>query len=180
VHRTRTSKAIQDLHHSGPSEATEAVVHNCKGGSTIALLDTIGMLLERIAASRLPAVAVANNTFPATQMGRSTATALELLTQQGHTVWRSDPDLVASLLSFDISGAFDRVSHERLLHNMKLRAGPRVDGTIYRVLPTGADDLPRPRRHTSRRMATNSGSPHGSALSPILFLFFVCTLLPEL
>ena len=56
--------------------------------------------------------------------GRSTQTALELLTQQVHTVWRSNPNLVASLLSLDISGAFDRVSHERMIHNMKAQAVP--------------------------------------------------------
>ena len=64
--------------------------------------------------------------LPESQMGarpgQSTQTALKLLTQQVHTVWRSNPGLVVSLLSLDISGAYDRVSHERMIHNMKARA----------------------------------------------------------
>jgi len=94
----------------------------------IALLDTIGKLLERIVATRLSAIAEATGMLPEGQMGarpgRSTQTALELLTQQVHTVWKANPNLVVSLLNLDISGAFDRVSHERMIHNMKVQGVP--------------------------------------------------------
>ena len=56
------------------------------------------------------------------RLGRSTQTALELLTQQVHTVWRSNPNLVVLLLSLDISRAFDQVSHKRMIHNIKAQA----------------------------------------------------------
>lgn len=56
--------------------------------------------------------------------GRSTETALELLTEQIHTVWGVGNDKVASLLSIDVAGAFDTVSHQRLLHNLRKRRIP--------------------------------------------------------
>lgn len=42
-----------------------------------------------------------------------TETALELLTEQVHTVWRQDKDKVATLLSIDVASASDTVSHRR-------------------------------------------------------------------
>lgn len=106
--------------------------------------------------------------------------ALELLTEQIHTVWAKDEKLVASLLSLDISGAFDNVSHERLLHNLRLAGIPiwmvqyissfLSDRTTYLTLG--------PYKDRTRRVAT--GIPQGSSLSPILFLCFASTLLPKL
>ena len=63
--------------------------------------------------------------LPETQMGarknRSTESALELLTEQVHTIWGQGKNKVATLLSMDVAGAFDTVSHRRLLHNMRAR-----------------------------------------------------------
>lgn len=56
--------------------------------------------------------------------GRSIVTALELLTEQVHTVWGQGKDKVASLLSMDVAGAFDTVSYECLLHNLQKRKIP--------------------------------------------------------
>ena len=60
--------------------------------------------------------------------GRSVETALESLTDAVHTVWNcstANSKKVASLLSLDVAGAFDNVSHERLLHNLKERRVPK-------------------------------------------------------
>jgi hypothetical protein len=88
----------------------------------IALLNTLEKVLEKIVAYRISALAEEHGLLPTTQMGarpgRSTVTALEMLTEQIKTVWANDPSLVASMLSLDISGAFDNVSHERLIHNI--------------------------------------------------------------
>ena len=56
--------------------------------------------------------------------GQLTQIALELLTQQVYIVWRSNPNLVALLLSLNISGAFNRVSHKRIIYNIKAKAIP--------------------------------------------------------
>jgi hypothetical protein len=150
----------------------------------IALLNTLGKALEKVVAQRLSKLAEEHNLLPETQMGarpgRSTMTALELLTEQIHTVWAKDEKLVASLLSLDISGAFDNVSHERLLHNLRIAGIPvwmvqyirsfLSDRTTYLTLGTYKD----------RTRPVTTGIPQGSTLSPILFLFFASTLLPKL
>ncbi|KAI1001176.1 hypothetical protein K3495_g7023 [Podosphaera aphanis] len=150
----------------------------------IALLNTMGKLLEKLVANRISKAAKDYNLLPDEQMGarpkRSMISAAELLTEQIHTIWGKDKKRVASLLSTDISGAFDNVSHERLIHNLREKGIPRwitqfvesfLEGrTTSLVLGTFKGD----------QTPTNTGIPQGSSLSPILFLFFVSTLLPML
>jgi hypothetical protein len=93
----------------------------------IALLNTIGKLIEAITAQRIKTVAEEHGLLPDTQMGartkRSTDTALELLTEQVRTVWKS-PKHVATLLSLDLSGAFDTVHPIRLLDILRKKGLP--------------------------------------------------------
>ena len=78
-------------------------------------------------AKRLSQAAEEHKLLPDTQMGarpgRSTETALELLTGQVKTIWGSGK-FVASLLSLDISGAFDTVNSTRLLHILRKKGLP--------------------------------------------------------
>jgi exonuclease III len=94
----------------------------------IALLNTMGKLLEWIVADKISTATEEHRLLPDMQIGarrnRSSIVALELLTEQIHTVWAQGPELVASVLSLDISGAYDHVSHERLLHNLKMARLP--------------------------------------------------------
>lgn len=91
----------------------------------IALLNTLGKALETILAQRLSTLAENNNLLPAQQMGarrgKSTKTALELLVKSVHTIWDCNRKNMASLLSLDVVGAFDHVSHPRLLHNLRVK-----------------------------------------------------------
>jgi nitrate reductase assembly molybdenum cofactor insertion protein NarJ len=52
--------------------------------------------------------------------GRSIDTTLDFLVQQIHATWQNK-DGVATLLSLNMTGAFDRVVPARLLHNMRER-----------------------------------------------------------
>ena len=92
----------------------------------IALLNTVGKLVESITAVKLNDLAEEKGMLPESQMGarkgRSTDTALELLTEQVHTAWGKD--MVASMLSMDISGAFDTVDPTRLLNVMRSKGVP--------------------------------------------------------
>lgn len=54
---------------------------------------------------------------------RSTEIALGLLTEQIHTVWKS-PNHVESMLSLDLSGAFDTVNPIRLLDILRKKELP--------------------------------------------------------
>ena len=59
--------------------------------------------------------------------GRSAETALQLITEQVYTIWGlPGPKRVATLLSLDIAGAFDNVSHKRLAHDLKMRRIPLI------------------------------------------------------
>ena len=83
----------------------------------IALLDTIKKLLKKIITSQLSRIAEKMNILPASQikakLGHSMQTVLELLTQQIHTMWRSNPNLIALLLSLNISEAFNQISYKK-------------------------------------------------------------------
>ena len=56
--------------------------------------------------------------------GRPTETALNLLVNQVHEIWR-DGDHVASLLSLDIIGAYDWVIHDRMMHVLWAKEIPK-------------------------------------------------------
>ena len=95
----------------------------------IALLNTMGKLLERVIARRMSKLAETHKLLSDTQMGarmkRSATTALQLIIEQVHTIWGfPGPQRVATLLSLDISGVFNHVSHERLIANLQKRRIP--------------------------------------------------------
>jgi hypothetical protein len=58
--------------------------------------------------------------------GRSTETALHLLTEKIYTIWAGNKPRVASILSLNVAGAFDRVSYARLAHNLKKKKIPET------------------------------------------------------
>jgi len=147
----------------------------------IALLNTLGKIVETIAADRIRSILEDNNLLPETQMGarkgRSTLTALELLTEQVHTIWGSAKNKVATVLSLDVSGAFDNVSHPRLLHNMRVHRLPEsLVGYIHSFLTERSTSV-RLNGNDSTIRPVATGIPQGSVLSPILFLVFAAGLL---
>ena len=81
--------------------------------------------MEAVISIRIREYAEANRLLPEEQMGarkgRSVETALESITDAVYTVWSMGGANMASLLLLDITGAFDNVSHERLLHNLKVK-----------------------------------------------------------
>ena len=146
----------------------------------IALLNTIGKLVEALTASRLRDAAEEHGLLPDTQMGarrgRSTETALELLVEQVRTVWTSKKH-VASLLSLDISGAFDTVNPTRLLDTLRRK---RIPGWLVRWIQAFMTDRTTTlvvQGQESEPFPVTAGVPQGSTLSPILFLFYNAELL---
>ena len=92
---------------------------------SIVLLNTLGKVMESIISKKITHLAETYRLLPDTQMGarrgRLTETALELLTEQIHTVWGQGNDKVATLLSMDVAGAYDKVLHRRLIYNLRKR-----------------------------------------------------------
>ncbi|KAJ5094940.1 reverse transcriptase [Penicillium argentinense] len=149
----------------------------------IALLNTFGKAMEAVIAARLSFLVEEYQLLPETHIGgrkgRSCDHAIHLLLEQIHASWRND-DRVASLLTLDVSGAFDNASHRRLLHNLRKR---RVPQCIIRWVGSFLRD-----RQTSLlmqegdmgRFGVATGIPQGSPISPILYLFYNADLIDEI
>ena len=110
--------------------------------------------------------------------GRSTETALQLLTEQIYTIWKlPGKQRVATMLYMDILGAFDNVSYIRLLDNLRKRKTPDF---IIRWVTSFLQE-----RTTTIKVVEGEselfqieiGILQGSPISPILFLFFITDLL---
>jgi hypothetical protein len=102
--------------------------HTVKAYRPIALLETLGKIIEKLVATRISKLAEEHKLFPDLQMGgrpkKSTITALETLTETVHKVWQSGGKYVATAVSLDMSGAFDNVSHPRLIHILRQKKIP--------------------------------------------------------
>ena len=122
--------------------------------------------------------------LPWTQMGarkhRSTLSALELLTSSVQTAWSARPGCVVSMLSLDISGAFDNVSHDRLIWVLRKKGFPLWILEFIRNFLTGRKTRLAFDGYESDWIPTDTGIPQGSNLSPILFLFYISKLLEDL
>jgi retron-type reverse transcriptase len=145
----------------------------------IALLSTIGKVIETLIAKRIGKVAEENHLLPDTQMGgragRSTETALELLTRQIHTIWSSKRH-VATILSVDISGAFDTVNPLRLLDILRKKRLPHWVVRWVQAFITTRNTTLVIQGHETPSFPVEAGVPQGSPLSPILFLLYIAEL----
>ncbi|KAI3545670.1 zinc knuckle [Colletotrichum abscissum] len=147
----------------------------------IALLNTVGKIMDAIIARRLSYLAETHGLLPDSHMGgrrrRSTEHALHQIVDRIYEAWGSGQGMVASLLLLDVSGAFDNVSHRRLLHNLRKR---RIDETTVRWVASFLGCRETEIHVDGFRSETyrlDTGIPQGSPLSPILYLFYNADLL---
>lgn len=153
-----------------------------KAWRPIALLEVLGKVIEATIGNRLRTLAENHNLIPERQMGarkrHSTDTALVLLLGLIRVAWE-EPGAVATVLSLDISGAFDRVIRERLIHVLRSRKTPRsicrwVNSFMLKRWTTLAFD-----DQETDDFLLPGGVPQGSPISPILFLFHNAELIGE-
>ncbi|KJK76179.1 hypothetical protein H634G_08585 [Metarhizium anisopliae BRIP 53293] len=142
----------------------------------IGLLNTIGKIMDAIIANRLSYVAETYDLLPVTHIGgrklRSAEHAIHHIIDKIYEAWNRGQGQVASLLLLDVSGAFDNISHKRLLHNLRKR---RIDEKTVRWISSLLED-----RHTrvsldgfkTERHKVSTGTVQGSPLSPILYIFY--------
>ena len=142
----------------------------------IALLNTIGKVMDAVIARRLSYLIETYQILPRLHLGgrklRSTEHALHTVVERVYEAWNTGQGQVLSLLLLDVSGAFDNVSHKRLLHNLRKR---KVDERIVRWIASFLSD-----RHTritidgyiSNEYAIETGVPQGSNLSPVLYILY--------
>jgi len=150
----------------------------------IALLNTLGKALEVIVTKRMRFLAETHALLPATQMGarkqRSVDTALQLLLEKIRTIWAGNKARVATLLSLDVASAFDRVSHQRLLHNLRKRCIPAALINWTQSFLTNRTVAISLTGYTHPKSTVNMGIPQGSPISLILYLFYNADLLESL
>nr|XP_036581842.1 zinc knuckle [Colletotrichum truncatum]KAF6790285.1 zinc knuckle [Colletotrichum truncatum] len=142
----------------------------------IALLNTVGKIMDAIIAERLSYLAETYNLLPKNHMGgrrqRSTEHALHLIIDKIYEAWNTRQGMAASLLLLDVSGAFDNVSHQRLLHNLRKR---RINESIVRWITSFLGNRQTQIHidgYRSEPYTLTTGIPQGSPLSPILYLFY--------
>ena len=71
----------------------------------------------------------------------------------------------------DVSGAYDNVSHERLLHNLKKRRLGQLVPWVKSFLSNRSTKIRMP-EGISGQFSTPTGIPQGSPISPILYLVY--------
>ena len=95
----------------------------------IALKNTLSKILERVIAEYIADTAEEYALLPQSQMGarknRSTLSALTLLAYTIKTAWAIWKDFVVSMLSLDISGAYNNIPHKRLLYILRTKGFPK-------------------------------------------------------
>jgi len=147
----------------------------------IALLNTLGKALESILATRISFAAEEFELLPRRHMGgrkaRGTELALQVLMETIHAAWLRGE--VATVLLLDIMGAFDNLSHTRLIHNLrKGRIGGNMINWILSFLSNRSTIISLP-EFISEAFETGTGIPQGSPISPLLYLFYNADLMEE-
>ena len=145
----------------------------------IALMNTMGKILDSVLAKRISYLAEKYSMLPITHAGGRKLLSVEHgihgILERVHSSWRKEH--VTSLLLLDVSGAFDNVSHERLLHNMRKRGLPlQLIGWIAHYLK-GRRTKIKLAEGLGPEFVVDTGIPQGSPLSPILYLFYNADLL---
>ena len=134
--------------------------------------------MEAIAAARLSKLAEEASLLPAIQMGfrkgRSTEIALFFLTSQVEQVWKKG--MVASLLSLDISGVYDRILPEILQQILERKGIPLWLTSWIHFFCTNHSTTLVFDDSESSSIPIHCGVPQGSPLSLILFLFYISKL----
>jgi len=142
----------------------------------IALLNTIGKIMDAIIARRLSYLVETYQLLPQTHIGgrkaRSTEHAIHVIIERIYEAWNRPSGQVASLLLLDVSSAFDNVSHQRLLHNLRKRRVNEKTVTWIASFLSGRRTNILVDGYKSKEYETTTGIPQGSPLSPILYLFY--------
>ncbi|KAJ5110838.1 zinc knuckle domain protein [Penicillium argentinense] len=147
----------------------------------VALLNTLGKFLEAVVARRISYAVETEGLLPKTHLGGrrgiSTDHAIHNMIDQIKIAWGKGKPVV-SLLMLDVSGAYDNVSHERLLHNLKKRRLGQLVPWVKAFLSNRSTKIRMP-EGTSGPIPTPTGIPQGSPISPILYLIYNADLIEK-
>ncbi len=117
------SRCFREIHIIVLKKSRKKNYTNVKTYKSIALLNIFDKVLKSVIARRISDLTKVHDLFFVNQMNerknRSCETILKLLTKQIHTIWNMSKDKIATLLNMNVIEAYDHVSRERLLHNLK-------------------------------------------------------------
>ena len=143
------------------------------------MLSTIGKLLESLVAQRLRALSAEHGLLPVNQYGvagKCTTRALQKLLDPIYYAWCRN--LLATVMSLDLKGAYDRVHRLELLRILVRKGIPDwIIRFVWSFLSDRTSTLEMPGHGSHGPFYVNIGIPQGSTLSPILFLFFASPML---
>lgn len=138
----------------------------------MALLNTLGKFLKAIIAQRISYAVETKGLLPKTYLGGrrgiSTDHAIHIIINRIKLAWGKG-SLVVSLLLLDVLGAYDNVSHARLLHNLRKRRLGQLVPWVKAFLSNRSTRIRMPEGMPDR-FPTPTGIPQGSPISPILYL----------
>ncbi|KUM55456.1 hypothetical protein ACN42_g11818, partial [Penicillium freii] len=140
----------------------------------VALLNTLGKILEAVVATRIAWCVEEYKLLPETHLGGrkgvSVDHTIQLILGKVHQAWGEGK--IASMLLLDVAGAYDMVSHKRLLYNMQQMGLGTLTPWVQSFLTGRSTRIKLPNGHLSQAFPTPTGIPQGSPISPILFLLF--------
>ncbi|KAJ5313174.1 uncharacterized protein N7443_000058 [Penicillium atrosanguineum] len=140
----------------------------------VAWLNTLGKFLEAVVARRISYAVETMGLLPKTHLGGrrgiSTDHAIHNMIDRIKMAWGKGKPVV-SLLMQDVSGAYDNVSHDRLLHNLRKRRLGQLAPWVKTFLSNQSTRIRMP-EGMSDQISTPTGIPQGSPISPILYLIY--------
>jgi len=96
----------------------------------IALLNIVGKVMDKVLAKRMLFIVDAYGLLLRTHTGGRAAASCEhavyLLLEKIHAAWQIEEEDVVSLLILNVSGAFNNVSHQRLIYYLRKRRIPTL------------------------------------------------------
>ena len=145
----------------------------------IALENTIGKVLESILAEHISYLCETFNLLPKHHFGgrpgRTAEDAMLILSESIYQAWKERN--VFSAVLMDVTGAFNNVHHERLIHNMRKHKIPIEIARWILSFLSGRTTRMRFNGITTNLIPTLTGIPQGSPLSPILYILYNSDLL---
>jgi hypothetical protein len=148
---------------------------------SIAFLNTFDKILKSVIARRINDLTKTHDLLFVCQINerksRSCEIILKLLTKQIHTIWNMNKDKITTLLSMNVIEAYDHVSREKLLHNLKKR---RISTWIIAWISSFMQDKKINLIVKTRQTIMNNVNvdiSQKSLMSSILYLFYNANLL---
>lgn len=158
----------------------KALHNTAKKWRPISLLSCIGKGLERLLARRVARTAIAFGIIPAQYFGALPKRACtDLVACLIHDIEKAlAKDMIAALITLDVSGAFDIVLCKRLIYRLRQQGWPDafvhwaesfMTGRTVTIRTTEGEILPE--------INLSCGTPQGSPISPIIFMLYLSPLL---